>query len=239
MSMPPRIIRSALVRGCPRGARRTWEAGRVPILVGGTGLYFKALTQGLSAVPPTPPEIRAAVRARCDAAGRGGAACRACPPRSGDGGAAQARRPDADRPRAGGAGGDRTVARRLAPRRHAGDARSGRAVKIFLDVGPGRAVSPDRCPLRCHAGGRRAGRGEGARRPRPRSDAARHEGPRRALAAAAPGGRDQPAEAAEGGKKDTRRYTKRQVTWFRHQMPGWTWLAPGEPRRRFWRVISA
>src|SRR5947207_15518385 len=26
-------------------------AGRVPILVGGTGLYFKALTQGLSNVP--------------------------------------------------------------------------------------------------------------------------------------------------------------------------------------------
>ena len=45
------------------------RAGRVPILVGGTGLYFKALTQGLSAVPPTPPEIRAAVRARCDAEG--------------------------------------------------------------------------------------------------------------------------------------------------------------------------
>jgi len=32
--------------------------------------------------------------------------------------------------------------------------------------------------------------------------------------------------AAEGGKADTRRYTKRQVTWFRHQMPGWAWLAP-------------
>src|SRR5215218_2515250 len=27
--------------------------GRVPILAGGTGLYFKALTQGLSVVPPT------------------------------------------------------------------------------------------------------------------------------------------------------------------------------------------
>src|SRR5882724_2396340 len=44
-------------------------AGRVPILVGGTGLYFKALTRGLSAVPPTPPEIREAVRARMDAEG--------------------------------------------------------------------------------------------------------------------------------------------------------------------------
>jgi tRNA dimethylallyltransferase len=34
------------------------------------------------------------------------------------------------------------------------------------------------------------------------------------------------AEAAEGGKRDTKRYTKRQATWFRHQMPGWTWLTP-------------
>jgi tRNA dimethylallyltransferase len=34
------------------------------------------------------------------------------------------------------------------------------------------------------------------------------------------------AEAAEGGKADTRRYTKRQVTWFRHQMPGWSTTAP-------------
>src|SRR3979411_1673744 len=33
------------------------EAGRVPILIGGTGLYFKALTRGLSAVPPLPEEI--------------------------------------------------------------------------------------------------------------------------------------------------------------------------------------
>ena len=33
-------------------------------------------------------------------------------------------------------------------------------------------------------------------------------------------------EAAEGGKNDTRRYTKRQFTWFRHQLPDWTWTAP-------------
>src|SRR5258708_1348648 len=35
-----------------------------PIFVGGTGLYFKALTRGLSAVPPIPPEIRESARAR-------------------------------------------------------------------------------------------------------------------------------------------------------------------------------
>jgi tRNA dimethylallyltransferase len=32
--------------------------------------------------------------------------------------------------------------------------------------------------------------------------------------------------AAAGGKQDTRRYTKRQATWFRNQMPGWTWAEP-------------
>jgi tRNA dimethylallyltransferase len=40
------------------------RSGRPAILVGGTGLYFKALTAGLAAVPPIPADIRAAVRAR-------------------------------------------------------------------------------------------------------------------------------------------------------------------------------
>ena len=34
--------------------------GPRPIIVGGTGLYFLALTQGLADIPPTPSEIRAA-----------------------------------------------------------------------------------------------------------------------------------------------------------------------------------
>ena len=38
--------------------------GHVPIFVGGTGLYFKALTTGLAAVPPIPADIRAEVRSR-------------------------------------------------------------------------------------------------------------------------------------------------------------------------------
>ena len=41
-------------------------AGRLPIFIGGSGLYFKALTRGLSAVPPIPPEMREAVRARLE-----------------------------------------------------------------------------------------------------------------------------------------------------------------------------
>jgi tRNA dimethylallyltransferase len=42
------------------------EGGLRPIIVGGTGLYFKALLEGLSPVPPIPDEIRAAWRALAD-----------------------------------------------------------------------------------------------------------------------------------------------------------------------------
>ena len=44
--------------------------GRLPIVVGGTGLYFKTLTLGLAAVPPIPAEIRMAVRERLASGGR-------------------------------------------------------------------------------------------------------------------------------------------------------------------------
>ena len=42
------------------------ELGRLPVFVGGTGLYFKALTQGLSDIPPVPERVRAKVRARAE-----------------------------------------------------------------------------------------------------------------------------------------------------------------------------
>jgi len=42
-------------------------AGRPPVIVGGTGLYFTALTEGLAEIPPTPNEIRAEARARIGA----------------------------------------------------------------------------------------------------------------------------------------------------------------------------
>ena len=43
--------------------------GRIPVLVGGTMLYFKALRDGLSELPPANAEVRAAIDA--DARGRG------------------------------------------------------------------------------------------------------------------------------------------------------------------------
>lgn len=41
---------------------RAWEGGRLPIVVGGTGLYLRALERGLSPVPAVPPEVREAAR---------------------------------------------------------------------------------------------------------------------------------------------------------------------------------
>ncbi len=46
--------------------RRAAAAGAVPVVVGGTGLFFKALTQGLSDIPPVPDEVRARIRAESE-----------------------------------------------------------------------------------------------------------------------------------------------------------------------------
>jgi len=43
--------------------------GKLPIFVGGTGLYFTALTEGLSDIPPVPPNIRARARALLEEVG--------------------------------------------------------------------------------------------------------------------------------------------------------------------------
>ncbi|NBB97844.1 MAG: tRNA (adenosine(37)-N6)-dimethylallyltransferase MiaA [Alphaproteobacteria bacterium] len=60
-----------LLYGCV-GADQDWSVGHWlramhdvlaqhpnPVIVGGTGLYFRALTEGLARIPPTPPAIRA------------------------------------------------------------------------------------------------------------------------------------------------------------------------------------
>mgnify|MGYP001292263306 CR=1 FL=1 len=41
---------------------KQWENGKIPIVVGGTGLYFKALTDGLAKVPNIPNNTRERVR---------------------------------------------------------------------------------------------------------------------------------------------------------------------------------
>ncbi len=41
-----------------------WDAGKLPVVVGGTGLYLRTLMQGISPIPEIPDAIRAAARAR-------------------------------------------------------------------------------------------------------------------------------------------------------------------------------
>jgi len=49
--------------------REIGAAGGVPLLVGGTGLYFRALEQGLSALPEGDPEVRALLAAEAARSG--------------------------------------------------------------------------------------------------------------------------------------------------------------------------
>jgi tRNA dimethylallyltransferase len=42
------------------------QEGRLPIITGGTGMYFKALLRGLSDIPAVPDEVRARVRAEAE-----------------------------------------------------------------------------------------------------------------------------------------------------------------------------
>ena len=202
------------------------RAGRLPIVVGGTGLYFKALTQGLAAVPPIPADIRSAVRDRLK---REGIAPLYAELR--------------DR--------DPATARRLGP----GDrARVTRALEVVLATG--RSLSDwhreGMAPALDADGAVKifldADRAELYRRIDARFEAMLECGAleevralsRRGLDASLPAmkahgvpwllrslrGEIDLATAAEEGKRDTRRYTKRQATWFRHQLPDWTWVAP-------------
>lgn len=49
--------------------RAAWSAGRLPIIIGGTGLYLRTLLDGIVPVPDIPEAVRAEVRARMAALG--------------------------------------------------------------------------------------------------------------------------------------------------------------------------
>jgi tRNA dimethylallyltransferase len=46
-------------------------------------------------------------------------------------------------------------------------------------------------------------------------------------------------EAAAGGVMDTRRYAKRQVTWFRNQLPDWPWVPAEQGEGALMRQVEA
>ena len=50
---------------------RAWAEGALPVLVGGTGLYLKALLEGLADIPTVPEELRQALTRELDAHGLG------------------------------------------------------------------------------------------------------------------------------------------------------------------------
>jgi tRNA dimethylallyltransferase len=210
------------------------QAGR-PILVGGTGLYFKALTRGLAAVPPIPADIRAAVRALGPAALH--AELAACDP------ASAARLNPGDRPR---------IARALEVMRATGRSLAdwhreglpaaldpGQAVKIFLD--PGRDELARKIDARFDSM-MTAGALDEVRRLVARGLDPKHP-PMLAhgvpwLARSLSG--EMPLEAAvKRAKLDTRRYTKRQRTWFRHQLSDFTWVAPADAENLVMAMLRA
>jgi tRNA dimethylallyltransferase len=200
--------------------------GRIAVFAGGTGLYFKALTAGLAAIPPVPPQVRDAVRARLMACGP--AALHEELARR-DPVAAAGLRP-ADRAR---------IARALEVVAATGRSitewrREGspplldpaRVAKIFL--APERAALYRRIDARfdamLSAGALDEVRLMAARRLDPLLPAMKAHGVPwliRHLAGDLP-----LAAAAQEAKKDTRHYAKRQFTWFRHQLGDWPQAPP-------------
>jgi tRNA dimethylallyltransferase len=201
------------------------ESGRA-IVVGGTGLYFSALTRGLAAVPPIPAEIRNGVRARLSS--EGAAALHAELATLDPAGAA--RLMPGDRARV-----SRALEVMLA---------TGRSLLAWHDEGMPASLDPARAAKIFLAPEREAL----LRRIDERFDAMMAAGALeevRALAArdldpslpamkahGVPwlirhlGGEIALADAVAGAKRDTRRYTKRQATWFRNQLPDFRWVGP-------------
>jgi tRNA dimethylallyltransferase len=199
---------------------------RAPIFVGGTGLYFKALTRGLSAVPPIPPEVREAVRDRLERDGVEAlhAELARRDPASG------ARLKPRDRTR---------IARALEVLEATGRALTdwhSEGQPPLLAPGEFRALflAPAREALYARIGARfdamlKAGALEevarlAVRKLDPPLPAMKAHGVPPLLKYLK--GEISLDEAAEIGRADTRHYAKRQFTWFRHQLPEFEWVKP-------------
>jgi len=200
----------------------------LPIFVGGSGLYFKALTRGLSAVPPIAPEIRETVRARLECDG-------------------------VEALHAELALRDPAGAERLKPRDRTRIARAlevieatGRSLTDWhrdglpplLPPGTFRAVflAPDRDALYAvidarfdamlAAGALAEVARLAARQLDPLLPAMKAHGVPALIRHVR--GEITLEQAAEIGCADTRHYAKRQFTWFRHQLPEFEWVKPSE-----------
>lgn len=205
-------------------------AGRLPIFIGGTGLYFKALTRGLSAVPPVPEEVREAVRERLEREGVEAlhAELARRDPEAG------ARLNVRDRTR---------VARALevieATGRPLADWHA-ETTPPLLPEGSYRAlfIAPEREALYARIDARFEAMLEAGALAEVERLAARGLDPLLPAMKAhgVPAlirslrGEITREEAATIGKADTRHYAKRQFTWFRHQLPEFEWMSPEAAR---------
>ena len=205
---------------------------RLPIFVGGSGLYFKALTRGLSAVPPIPTEIRDSVRARLERDG------------------VEALHDELVRR-------DPVSAERLKPRDRSRIARAlevveatGRSLTDWHSEGlppllpPGEFtalfLSPEREVLYTRIDARfdamlKAGALEeverlAARKLDPLLPAMKAHGVPALIRYLA--GELTLEEATTIGCAHTRHYAKRQFTWFRHQLPEFEWMTPEAAKGR-------
>jgi tRNA dimethylallyltransferase len=204
----------------------TGRYGRAAIIVGGTGLYFNAVTRGLAGVPPIPPEIRKQVRARL--ASEGVTALHTELKERDP--AAAARLMPGDRARIA-----RALEVVLATGRSLVDWHEdekpptidvARAVKVFLM--PDRDELVRRIDARFDAmiaaGALDEVRALAARELDPALPAMKAHGVPWLIRHL--NGEITLEEAAEGAKRDTRQYTKRQATWFRNQLPDFEWVEP-------------
>ncbi|QOZ51385.1 tRNA (adenosine(37)-N6)-dimethylallyltransferase MiaA [Bradyrhizobium sp. CCBAU 53338] len=203
---------------------------RLPIFVGGTGLYFKALTAGLSLVPPIPTEVREGVRARLE---RNGVEALHAELALRDPRAAE-RLNLRDRTR---------IARALEVVEATGRSlldwhNEGQPPLLSKDSFRAVFLAPERDELYARIDARfEAMLGGGALIEVERL-AARNLDPQLPAMKA----HGVPAlirhlrselsleEAAMIGRADTRHYAKRQFTWFRHQLPEFEWVKPEEAR---------
>jgi tRNA dimethylallyltransferase len=198
---------------------------RLPIFVGGSGLYFKALTRGLSAIPPIPAEIREAVRARLE---RDGVEALH---------AELARRDPVSserlKPR------DRTrIVRALEVIEATGRAlpdwhREGQPPLLGVREFSALFLAPERDALYARIDARFDAMLAGGAIEEVAALAARQLDPL-LPAMKAHGvpilmrlvrGEVTRAEAAAFGRTETRQYAKRQFTWFKHQLPDFEWVA--------------
>ena len=194
--------------------------GRPALFVGGTGLYFTALTKGLADIPEIPVEARDAAATALAAEGEAAFRRRL----AGLDRAAEARIEAGDRQR---------LTRAMAVAEHTGRALSDWMAETRPLLAPGSwtglVVEPERAALyaRCDArvaqmveqGALEEVRALVARRLDPALPAMKAVGVREFAAHLAG---EIPLEAAvEATRQATRNYAKRQLTWFRNQTPDW------------------